>query len=99
TGVTQTSASITTFRWVRRFAASSEKLFMTRSPTKTFPVISRGELAEGSAVGTCAGDHPRAGVLTPTGLLFPIPPISHHHSPALPERNLFLRPSQTCGPI
>ena len=35
----------------------------------------------------------------PAGLLFPIPPISHHHRRALPERNLRLRPSQTCGPI
>ena len=33
------------------------------------------------------------------GLLFPIPPISHHHSHALPQRNLRLRPSQTCSPI
>jgi hypothetical protein len=35
----------------------------------------------------------------PAGLLFPIPPISHRHSRALAERNLRLRPSQTCGPI
>src|SRR5436309_584835 len=45
--VAKTSATATIFRWVRRLAASSEKLFMTRSP-KTFPVISRGEPAEGS---------------------------------------------------
>src|SRR5215472_10200018 len=32
TSVTQESASITTLRWVTRLAASSEKLFMTRSP-------------------------------------------------------------------
>ena len=32
TSVTQESASITTLRWVTRLAASSEKLFRTRSP-------------------------------------------------------------------
>ena len=32
----------------------------------------------------------RVGALTPAGLLFPIPPISLHHSRALPERNLRL---------
>src|SRR5258708_5823898 len=32
TSVAKTSATATTFRWVRRLAASSEKLFMTRSP-------------------------------------------------------------------
>src|SRR5262249_57446810 len=53
TSVTQESASITTFRCVRRLAASSEKLFMTRSP-KTVPVISRSEPAEGS-VSAAAG--------------------------------------------
>src|SRR6516164_1291259 len=36
TSVTQENASITTFRCVRRLAASSAKLFMTRSP-KTLP--------------------------------------------------------------
>src|SRR5262245_52285355 len=30
TSVAKTSATATTFRWVRRLAASSEKLFMTR---------------------------------------------------------------------
>jgi len=45
--VTQANASITPLRCVRRLAASSEKLFMARSP-KTVPVISRGESAEGS---------------------------------------------------
>src|SRR5262249_29192549 len=33
------------------------------------------------------------------GLLFPITPISHHHSRALPGRNLHLWLSPTCGPI
>src|SRR6516162_11193713 len=36
TSVTQESASITTLRWVTRLAASSEKLFTTRSPRRPF---------------------------------------------------------------
>src|SRR5262249_184203 len=65
--VTQASAS-NTFRGVGRLAANREKLFMTRCP-KDIAVISRGEPAEGSAVGAC-GDHPCA-VLNPRGLYFP----------------------------
>jgi hypothetical protein len=33
------------------------------------------------------------------GTLLSVPPISQHHSRALSERNLRLRPSQTCGSI
>ena len=47
TSVMQANASITTLRCVRRLAASSEKLFKTCSP-EGFPLISRGEWAEGS---------------------------------------------------
>jgi len=39
TSVTQESASITTFRCVRRLAASSEKLFMTRSPKTSLSLV------------------------------------------------------------
>src|SRR5262245_41809015 len=39
TSVAQTSATITTFRWVSRLAASSEKLFMTPSPTTSQPLV------------------------------------------------------------
>src|SRR6516165_9342787 len=96
TSVAKTSATATTFRWVRRLAASSEKLFMTRSPktSQSLVAASRRKVQ----LLAPAGDHPRTGCL-PAGLLFPIPPISHHHSPALPERDLRLRPSQTCRPI
>src|SRR5262249_28322422 len=50
--------------------------------------------------GLCAACGRKADIdaaASPAGLLFPIPPISHHHSRSLPERNLRLRPSQTCG--
>ena len=47
TSVARMSATISTFKWATRLAASSEKLFMTRSP-EDFPIISRGEWAEGS---------------------------------------------------
>jgi hypothetical protein len=39
----------------------------------------------------------RVGALTPAGLLFPIPPISHPYSRTPPER-LRIRPPQICGP-
>src|SRR5262249_52149215 len=42
-------------------------------------------------------DSRRIGALTLLGSLFPIPPISHHHSRALPERDLCLRSSQTAA--
>src|SRR5207249_1870758 len=44
----------------------------------------------------CAGATPSH---TSAGFLFPIPPISHHHSRTLPERNLRFPTSQICGPI
>jgi hypothetical protein len=46
----------------------------------------------------CAKPRPRWFTSCGSGRLTPIPPISHHHSRALPQRNLRLRPSQTCGP-
>ena len=39
TSVTQASASITTFRCLRRLAPSSEKLFMTRSPKTSLSLV------------------------------------------------------------
>src|SRR5262249_23103074 len=80
---------------VRKAVGGKQRKIVHDAPPKNVPVISRSEPTEGSWPTA-----PARGVMpAPAGLLFAIPPISHHHSRALPERNLRLRPSQTCGQL
>jgi hypothetical protein len=65
-------------------------MFMTRSPNTSQSLVAASRRKVQPL-------DPRG--VTPPGFLFPILPISDHHSRALPERNLRLRPPQTCGPI
>src|SRR5262249_33250456 len=80
---------------VRKAVGGKQRKIVHDAPPKNVPVISRSEPTEGSWPTA-----PARGVMpAPAGLLFAIPPISHHHSRALPERNLRLRPSHTCGQL
>src|SRR5262249_49656491 len=78
TSVRQASASITTFRCVRRLAASSEKLFMTRSP-KTSPssLGKRREPLADAATSRCDAPLRRSQHHNKRARLHPIVQIDH----------------------